>query len=204
MSKDLIARARAVAAGNHQSEKAIDAGAGSSSFIARVRAGLESPPEQTLVASTPPAPRIEHIKAPMTCSAKGASYVAIFERRDDELRLIGHKFPKHGAGGGRQPGHLSGSYRIDLNGMRCPLCGNGDAVWLCECSRMQGAMHCHGSSGGIYRCACGRNEEREFVNVPRMEVRGSVRGMSQAAPAEQNRSASRQGQPQLKQVTHER
>jgi hypothetical protein len=137
----------------------------------------------------------------MTCGARGQTYVVIAERREDTLRFVGNEMPRSGkAGPARMPGLLSGQYHIEANGWRCPLCQNADAIWFCDCERMKGAMHCHGSSRGVYRCACGRAEPREFVSVKHTEVRGA----SVAAMPEQKRSGVQHGQPQLKQVSHER
>jgi hypothetical protein len=105
--------------------------------------------------------------------------------------------PQAGPGGApRLPGRLEGRYRIDAASWVCPLCANAGGVWLCDCERMNGAMHCLGSAGGRYRCACGRAEEREFVNVQTVEVRGA----SVAATPGGARSGPQQ--PQLKQVSH--
>jgi hypothetical protein len=204
MANDLIARARQAtkpgAPRKDQLALPVDP-AKTSSLVARARAAIEAPPKQTLVAATPPLPRVERVKIPMTCSARGQSYIVIAERHGSELRFVGHEMPQAAASGGPQmPGRLSGEYRIEMNGWRCPLCQNGDAVWLCDCAAMTGAMHCHGAAGGRYRCACGRNEEREFITVPKVEVRGT----SLAATPQQSGCGIPRGQPQLKQVTYDR
>ncbi len=206
MANDLIARARQatrpVAPRKDQPALPVDPANGSS-LVARARAAIEAPPKSTLIASAPsppPVPRVERVKVPMTCSARGQSYVVIAERTGDVLRFVSHEMPQAGSGAGRMPDRLEGQYRIEMNGWRCPLCQNGDAVWLCDCAAMNGAMHCHGTSGGRYRCACGKAEEREFVTVPKVAVRGA----SVAATAEQARSGTQRGQPQLKQVTYDR
>ena len=173
-------------------------------LLARAQAALEAPPKQALIAaapSPPPVTRAERVKLPMHCSARGVPYVVIAERRGDELRFVDHERPPPGPGGAaRLPGRLSGQYRIEAKGWACPLCASAEAVWLCECERMNGAMHCHGTSGGRFHCACGRFEEREFVNVKTVEVRGA----SVAATPDAGRSGSSREQPQLKQVPYER
>lgn len=207
MANDLIARARQAtgpgAPRKDQPALPVDP-VQSSSLVARARAAIEAPPKQTLVAVAPPpppVPRAERVKVPMTCSARGQSYVVIAERRPGNvLHFVGHEMPQPGGGAGRMPGRLEGEYSIEMNGWRCPLCQNGDAVWLCDCATMKGAMHCHGTTGGRYRCACGKAEEREFITVPKVEVRGT----SVAATPEQARSGIQRGQPQLKQVTYDR
>jgi hypothetical protein len=207
MANDLIARARqATRAGaprNDQPARPVDP-AHASSLVARARAAIEAPPRSTLLAAAPPSPavpRIERIKIPMTCSARGQSYVVIAERQaGDVLRFIGHEMPQAGGGASRMPGRLDGKYNIEMNGWRCPLCQNGDAVWLCDCAAMTGAMHCHGTFGGRYRCACGKTEEREFITVPTVEVRGA----SVAATAGQSGSGIPRGQSPLRQVSYDR
>jgi hypothetical protein len=213
MNSDLVPRPRqapeAVAPRKDQpAGRPLDPAKGAQ-LLARAQAAIEAPPKQTLLAAAPPpppAPRAERVKLPMHCSARGVPYVVIAERRGDEsrgyeLRFVGHEMPQPGTGGtSRLPGRLSGQYRIEAKGWACPLCANTDAVWLCECERMNGAMHCHGTSGGRFHCACGRFEEREFVNVKTVEVRGA----SVAATPDAGRSGSPHGQPQLKQVSYER
>jgi hypothetical protein len=174
----------------------------SNDLIIRARARLraEAAPKQTLVAVPPPVVRVERVRVPVTCSARGQSYVVIAERRSNTLRFVSHEMPQPAKGAASpMPSQLSGEYQIEANGWRCPLCGN-DAVWLCDCAAMSGAMHCCGSAGGRYRCACGRSEERDFVDVKHF----AVRGRSVAATPEQARSGLQRSQPQLKQVTHDR
>jgi hypothetical protein len=171
-------------------------------LLARAQAASAAAPKQTLVAAAPPAPRVERVKLPMTCSVTGSTYVVIAERHGDKLHFVGHEIPPPGAGGAAKlPGRLSGRYRIEANGWACPLCRNAVAVWLCDCDRMNGAMHCHGARGGRYRCACGRIEEREFESIPTVEVRGA----SVAATPDMKASGIQQrGQSsQLKQVSYE-
>jgi hypothetical protein len=205
MSNDLVARARQAlqpaAPRGTQPAGALDPAKGAK-LLARAQAAISAPPKQALVAAhpPPPTPRAELVKVPVTCSAGGGSYVVVAERRGDELRFVGHEMPPGPGGAPRLPGRLSGEYRIDRKGWACPLCANTDGVWLCECERMNGAMHCSGNSGGRYRCACGRLEEREFVNVKTIEVRGA----SVAATPDTGRSGSQRGQPQFKQVSYER
>lgn len=177
-------------------------------LIDRANAVISAPPKQTLVAAPPPAPQVEpepqveRVKVPMTCSASGTSYVVIAERRGDELRFVGHEIPAPGPGGAaRLPGRLSGRYHIAANGWACPLCRNTDAVWLCNCERMNGAMHCHGSDAGRFRCACGRVEAREFVSVETVEVLGSAVASTTSLRSPGPRPAQ-QVQPQSKQVTY--
>jgi hypothetical protein len=168
MSNDLVARARRNLA-DVQPAKPVDPGKGKE-LLARARAKIEA--KQTLVAAPPSEPRAERVKLMMTCSARGLSYVVIAERRGDELRFVGHEMSAPGQGSARVPGRLSGRYRIEAQGWACPVCGNADAVWLCDCERMNGAMHCHGNSRGWYHCACGQAEQREFVKVDAVTVRG--------------------------------
>jgi hypothetical protein len=136
----------------------------------------------------------------MTCSASGGSFVVIAERRGNELWFVDHEIPRTRSEGQHQPGLLSGKYKIEFkNGWVCPLCRNDDA-WLCNCERMNHALHCCGNSGGRHHCACGRFEDHEFVAVKTVEVRGT----SVAATPDRTRSGSQHGQPQFKQVSHER
>jgi hypothetical protein len=206
MGNDLIARARqvsgSVVARKDQPAEPVDPAKGAE-LRARVRAAISAPPKPQPSRSPPPPapPGAERVKLPMTCSGTGASYVVIAERRGDELRFVGHEIPQPGPSGARLPGRLSGRYRIEATGWACPLCANTHSIWLCSCEPMNGAMHCRGtSSDGRYHCACGRIEEREFVTSNTVEVRGT----SVAAMPEQTRSGAQHGQPQLKQVSHER
>ena len=152
--------------------------------------------------AAPTASQAERVKLPVTCSATGNSYVVIAERRGDVLRFVDHEVPgaAGGAGGARMPRHLSGQYRVESNGWACPLCANNEGVWVCNCERMDGAIHCLGTSGGRSHCACGRFEEHEFVSVESAAVRGTS---AAAKPALRNSEtyASRH-HPRLKQVSH--
>jgi hypothetical protein len=167
---------------------------------ARAKLGDAAAPKQTLVTAPPPVERIEHVRVPVTCSVRGQFFVVIAERRGNVLRFVGHKMLQSTkVAGSNMPSQLSGEYQIEANGWRCPLCGN-DAVWFCDCVAMSGAMHCGGSAGGRFRCVCGRSEERDFVSVKHV----AVRGRSVAATPGQARSGLQRSQPQLKQVTHDR
>lgn len=205
MSNDLVARGpRALGPGSPRKDRPaepVDLAKGTK-WIAEARAAIEAPSKHVLVAAPPREARAERVKLLMTCSARGISYLALAERRGNHLRLVGHEMRQPGKDGVFQvPGHLSGEYHIEINGWRCPLCRNGDSVWLCECDRMNGALHCHGNSGGRYHCACGRVEHREFFDVEKMEVRGT----SVAVQTERSRSDPQRGhQPQRKQVGYER
>jgi hypothetical protein len=205
MSNDLVVRARQ-ALGRAAPPKDQPAGpvdpAKGPELLARARAAISAPPKQTPAATPPPAlSQAELVKLPMTCSVRGQSFFMVAERHGDELRCVGFEMPQPGKGGAApMPGLLSGKYHIDRNGKCCPLCGNGDAVWFCHCERMKGAMHCHGNSGGLYRCACGREEPRQFEVAKHAEVRGA----SVASTSEPVRSGTQHGQPQLKRVSHER
>ena len=137
----------------------------------------------------------------MTCSARGQSYVVIAERRaGNVLRFVGHEMPQAGGGAGRMPGRLEGQYSIEMNGWRCPLCQNGDAVWLCDCTAMNGAMPL---SRHIRRPLSLRLRQSRGTRIHhRSESRGA--GTSVAATPQQARSGIQPGQPQLKQVTYDR
>lgn len=206
MGNDLVARARQasgpVAVRKDQPASAPVDPAKGAELRARVRTAISAPPKQTLVAAPPPAPpHAERVKLPMTCSARGASYVVIAERRGDELRFVGHEMPQPGPGDAapRLPGRLSGQYHLNTNGWACPLCSDAAGVWLCACEPMNGALHCHGASGGRYHCACGRIEEREFTTASTVEVRGTA-----VAATPQQTTRTQHAQPQLKQVSYER
>jgi hypothetical protein len=165
-------------------------------LLARATAAIApSPKQQQTLISEPP--RVERVRLPMTCSARGVSYVVIAERRGDELRFVGHEFPPPGSGRAPQlPGLLSGQYQIETTGWACPLCASND-VWSCSCGPMNGALHCCGTAGGRSHCACGKFESRELVTVDAVDVRGAW----VAARAGQ----SRQDHPhsQLRQISYE-
>ncbi len=167
--------------------------------LARARA-LIAAPTRTFAAPPPvrePGPEL--VRLPMTCGARGGSYVVIAERRGNLLRFVGHEMPRTRQDGEYRPGLLSGEYQIEFKqGWGCPLCQNDDA-WLCSCADFSGALHCAGSSGGRRHCVCGRFEERNLVKVDKVQVRGA----SVAATPGKARPLQR-GQPQLKQVSYER
>jgi hypothetical protein len=207
MKSDLVPHARQ-ALGDVKPAVAFDPAKGKE-LLARADVALGTPPAKPLASasvsappSAQPQPRVEQVKVPMMCSARGVPFVVIAERRGDELRFVGHEMPQPGPDGAppRLPGRLSGQYRIDRTGWTCPCCSNGEGVWLCDCEEMKGAMHCHGTSGGRYRCACGRHEEREFQWVKAVEVRGA----SVAATPEQTRSSSHSGPSKFKQVSYDK
>ena len=206
MSNDLVARAHRalgpVAPRKDQPAGPVDLQG--AELLARARAAISAPSKQTLVVATPsPPPPLfaEKVKLLMTCSARGVSYVVNAERRGDNLLCVDHEMPQPGKSGPAQsPGLLSGRYQIEANGWRCPVCHHGDAIWVCNCER-KGAMHCGGSFNGLYRCVCGRNESRQFVDVKDTQVRGA----SVASTPRQFGSGDQRGhQPQLKQVGYER
>lgn len=202
MTNDLVVRARQAlgpaAPRDLQPAKPVDAAA---ELLARARTAIAAPPKQVLVAAPPPAPPAERVRLPMTCSARGGSYVVIAERRGDELRFVGHEPLQPGPGGAqRLPARLSGTYNIDMKGWTCPLCHSAETVWFCGCAAMNGAMHCVGTSGGRHHCACGRFEERHFAPAEKFEVRGA----SVAATPGKLRPGPQHGQPQPKQVSYER
>jgi hypothetical protein len=141
-------------------------------------------------------PRIERVRLPMTCSARGRTYIVIAERHGDTLRFVGHEMPQGGNGPGSTD-QLLGHYCIDESSWACPFCSSARGVWICECPRMDGAMHCMGTSGGRQYCACGRFEEHEFIDVEKIAVRGS----SVAETPKSSASAMRI-QSSAKRVTH--
>jgi hypothetical protein len=147
----------------------------SAGIIARAEATLGGSIRRSAPAVAP-APRIERVRLPMTCSAHGTAYTVIAERQGDVLRFTGHEMPQSGQGlnsAPRMSGNLSGQYRIDYGGWACPLCSTAKGVWLCDCRQMEGAMHCMGTSGGRQHCACGRFEQHEFIEIEKTAVRGS-------------------------------
>jgi hypothetical protein len=169
-------------------------------LLARTRALLGEPPLRTFAAAAPPVrePGPELVRLPMTCSARGGSLVVIAERHGNRLRFIGHEMPRTRQEGQYRPGLLSGEYEIELmQGWACPLCQNNDDAWLCNCAEFYGALHCCGTSGGRYHCACGRFEERDLVKVKKVQVRGA------SVAATPDKTPSQHGQPPFKQVSYE-
>ncbi|MGE0290445.1 MAG: hypothetical protein AB7F35_25435 [Acetobacteraceae bacterium] len=141
-----------------------------------------------------PAPRVERVRIQAHCCATGKSNVILAERRDNALRFIGNEQPGAGRGGGALPAFLSGTYAIDLNGWACPHC-NAASMWICHCGKFDGVAHCDGNRNGLYRCACGRVEERSFVESDSFELRGQSMGTgtSGAAPGRNLLLSSRKG-----------
>ena len=205
MSNDFIARARAILNAPRKGQPALpDESAKDKDVMALARAAASAPPKPppVTVAKPLPAPRAEKVRLLSTCSKSGTTYIVIAERRDGTLRFVGHEFLRPGGGSGQMPGLLSGQYQIEANNWRCPVCHDAGAmIWFCDCERMKGSMHCGGSFNGIYRCACKREEPRQFVDVKDTQVRGS----SVASTPRQSGSGDQRGHhPQLKQVGYER
>ena len=175
MSRDVLKQASQLLNGrNAGNPSSLPSQAGSSAIIARATAALSGSIRRATPAA--PAPRIERVRVPVTCSARGTAYTVIAERHGEVLRFTGFEMPQSGHGtdnAPRMPSHLSGQYRIDWSGWACPVCSTAKGVWLCDCQQMEGAMHCMGTSGGRQHCACGRFEHREFVEIERTTVRGS-------------------------------
>lgn len=177
MSKDVLKQASQLLDGRsaRASPPPLPSPTNSAGIIARAEAALGGSIKRAAPAA--PAPRIERVRVPMTCSARGVGYTVIAERNGDVLRFVGHEMPQSG---GRvantsptQAGHLSGQYRIDYGGWACPLCSTAKGVWMCDCRQAEGAMHCMGTSGGRQYCACGRFEHHEFIEIEKTAVRGS-------------------------------
>lgn len=174
-------------------------------LLARANVAIAAPsgettkPTGTLV--PPPARQGgERVKLPATCSARGTSYVLIAERREDRLHLIGHELPQVGKDKPAQmPSHLSGRYRIEAANWLCPICSDHRGIWVCDCERMNGAIHCLGTIGGRHHCACGRLEEHEFIGVETTAVRGTAVAEK---PMAQNAGFTFLAQQRLKQVPH--
>lgn len=198
MSDDLLKRAgRALQAVDTNRQRAALNPAQGRELLARAAAVEKQP----LVATPPPAPRVEQVKLPGTCSALGDSYIVVAERRGDELRFIAHELPPPGAraAAASMPPPLSGQYRIELNGWRCPLCSS-DQVWLCMCAAQTNALHCCGTTRGRHHCACGKCEARNFVNVETVEVRGEAVAATPRAAL----SGARPAPSNLKRISHDR
>jgi hypothetical protein len=167
---------------------AVDRAAGDA-LIARARSALEKDAALPLPASsTAPPPRIEHVRLPMTCSATGKPFIAVAERHGDELRFVAHELPEAGRRAtGAGPARLSGTYRhlTHADGWTCPHCGTAGGSWICECAAAPDSLHCGGSRGRRHYCACGRLEERHFVQADTIAVRGQsvAASPSSRAPA---------------------
>lgn len=176
MSKDVLKQASQLLNGrNAGNPPFLPSQAGSNAIIARAEAALGGSIRRAAPAA--PAPRIERVRVPMTCSARGVGYTVIAERNGDVLRFVDHEMPQRDGRGANAspvlPGHLSGQYRIDYGGWACPVCSTAKGVWMCDCRQAEGAMHCMGTSGGRQYCACGRFEQHEFIEIERTAVRGS-------------------------------
>jgi hypothetical protein len=172
-------------------------------LIAKTRAALEPPSPPVAPANMPAPPnRVEQVRLAGTCGATGRSFIAIAERRNAELWLIGSELPRNGRGGGDPPALLSGSYRIEMTeSWHCPICRSraSQEIWVCECNRFRGALHCGGTSGRASYCACGRFEERGFIETDWFQLRGTSMAAQRGAP----RAGTQHGRSH-KQVTHER
>jgi hypothetical protein len=194
VSNDLLKRASQLLNGrNAGTPSPLPSQGNGSAIIARAEAALGGSIRRAMPAASEP--RVERVRLPMTCSARGVAYTVIAERNGDVLRFLGHEMPQNGRGADnapRMPSHLSGQYRIDWTQWACPLCSTAKGVWLCDCHQMEGAMHCMGTSGGRQHCACGRLEQHEFVTVEKIAVRGSSMASAPktAGAADATRSSS--------------
>jgi hypothetical protein len=195
MTKDLTTRVRQ---GLEATDKRAAPSSSGTALLARAEALLAPPSRQARI---DPVTRAERVKIPVTCAARGSGYIVTAERRGDALRFVGHEMPRASGGtAARMPSLLAGQYRVEANGWRCPVCADSSGVWVCNCERMDGAIHCCGTSGGRSHCACGRFEEHEFVSVDTAAVRGTSIAQK---PAARGAGSSFLNQPKLKQVTHE-
>jgi hypothetical protein len=175
MSDDALKRARqALATVNGQrTQPATLDPAKVDDLLTRARAAAN-----TSKAAPPPvqqaaAPRVEKVRLQMTCSATGRSFVAIAERRGDELLRVGNEAPQPGRGGSAPAEMLSGAYHVaNADSWACPHCSSRDASWSCDCAQSPDALHCGGKRGRRRYCACGRLEDRHFVEVESIQVRG--------------------------------
>ena len=143
-----------------------------------------------------PAPRVEKVRLQMTCSATGRSFVAIAERRGDELLRVGNEVPQPGRGGSAPAEMLSGAYHVaNADSWACPLCGSRDTGWSCDCAQSPDALHCGGQRGRRRYCACGRLEDRHFVEVESIQVRGQSIAATPSQSSSGRRAARRTSLP---------
>jgi hypothetical protein len=200
---DLIKRAQQALEGRKAAGPALSKQ--SKDLMARAQAAIEGSARRAApIEAKLPRGCDELVKLPVTCSARGTSYVAIAHRYGDVLRIVGNEKPLSGTAGGsgetRLPGQLAGQYRIEYNSWVCPLCSTGGGIWVCGCDSMDGAMHCLGTSRGRSYCACGRFEAIEYVEVDKSAFRGTTGGGSETTQS--SIRAARLQSPPLKQVTH--
>jgi hypothetical protein len=183
--------------GRGQSSPAVAGGPKPGALLERLRAAAGKRPEPMAAPPIPPepvaappmltatAPRMEKVRAPMTCSATGRPFTGILERRGDVLVLFDHELPQPGSGPGSAPEKLSGQYRLDKTPeWACPHCRSRERFWSCvDCRQQPDALHCGGSQGRLRYCACNRLEERDFVLQDTVAVRGqSIAATSRTAP----------------------
>lgn len=158
-------------------------------LLARARAaaasGREAPKPSPPPAQPAPAPSVEKVRLQMTCGATGRSFIAIAERRGDQLLCVGNEAPQAGHGRPAPAELLSGAYHITIaDGWTCPQCGSHDSWWSCTCAEFPNALHCGGTHGRTRYCACGRREERFFGYAEHVQVRGqSIAATSGPSPA---------------------
>jgi hypothetical protein len=187
MSDDVLKRARQALANVGRTDPAALDHSKASDLVARARAAVAPQPDVPLpVRPTPaPMPCIERVRLQMTCGATGREFIAIAERRGEQLMLVENEVAQRGRGGNAAPAELlSGSYNIGHGpGWACPLCKSNAPGWTCNCETRSEAFHCGGSRGRRRYCACGRFEDRHLVPVDRIQVRGqSVGSTSGSSP----------------------
>lgn len=176
-------------------------------LIAEARAFTNTLSNSPPVAATSNSiPRMELVRVAVACGAVGGkSFVGIFERHHDRLRLLRNEPLQAEQGSSPQPGLLSGNYVIETSDdWTCPICRSPASrdLWVCHCGEMRGALHCGGAHiNGARHCACGRFEHRHLEVADALQIRGaSVAAKSPGAA----RSGAPDGQQQLKQVRYER
>jgi hypothetical protein len=163
-------------------------------LLARVgarKAGTDRPPPRPVEPAKPAATvfSTEHVRVHMTCSATGKKFVAVAERRGDELRLIGNEAAQGQGSAAAAVGLLSGAYHLEtVPGWTCPFChaGHGarERFWACACTAVNGAIHCAGAPGQARYCACGKLESRDLREAPEgLQVRGQSSGAVTASRA---------------------
>lgn len=106
----------------------------------------------------------------MWCSKTGKPFLALAERHDKTLWLIGNeRAGTERAGSAWQPGYQH--FEIDAHpAWCCPWCGTREdeghdflrLLWQCVDPACGAPIHCCGSRRGLFHCACGQRVARKF------------------------------------------
>jgi hypothetical protein len=151
---------------------------------------IEQPPsESEFLWEDAIAPAAQLFRFEVWCSATGRPFVAVAERHGETLYIVGNERvnPGEKASSG-WPVAIEQCAIEAAPEWRCPWCGVREdpahdflrLVWACQNPGCGEPLHCCGSRGGLFRCACGGLSRRTFYrsNVFAVSEYQGLRGPS--------------------------